>query len=129
MNALALFWVTDSISERSAGPAHPSATGATMDYPVYEMSLAMSSRNKDPGASVDDRVSVNPRHSRQSWSPFVALDRSFRTLFVREPPPHESGTIDVEVSFLSSIDPCTVTEVGNTDRDPHRDKCRCFYFS
>ena len=99
MNALALFWVTDSISERSAGPAHASVTNATLDYPVYEMSLAMSSRNKDPGASIDERISVNRRHSRQSWSPFVALDRSFRALFVREPTPtHETGTMDLEVS-------------------------------
>jgi len=98
VNALALFWVTDPISERSAGPPQPSTTNATLDYPVYEMSLAMSSRNKDTGTSTGEIVSVNRRHSRQSWSPFVVLDRSFRTLFVRELPRHESGAIDVEVS-------------------------------
>ena len=98
MNALALFWVTDSVSERSEGPAHPSVTNATLDHPVYEMSLAMSSRNKDTGTFMDEMVPVNHRHSRLSWSPFVALDRGFRAMFVREPPPHETGTIDVEVS-------------------------------
>lgn len=95
MNAVALFWVTDSLSERSAGA--PSGVNGTLDRPVYEMSSGGSARHKDPGTSINDMVSVNNRHSRHSRSPFSALDRSFRTLFVRESAPHEA-TVDVEVS-------------------------------
>lgn len=95
VNALALFWVTDSISERSAaGPR--SGAGGTMDHPVYEMSSERS--HKDTGTSVHEMVSTNRRQSRQSWSPFVALDRGFRVLFVREPEHRETDTVDVEVS-------------------------------
>lgn len=96
MNALALFWVTDSISERSAAGPRSGAT-ATLDHPVYEMSSERSL--KDPGASTEAMVSSSHRQSRQSWAPLAALDRSFRVLFVREPEPRETGTVDVEVSF------------------------------
>lgn len=110
VNALALFWVTDSISERSAGgPA--TGTGATLDHPVYEMSLGASSRHKDPGASIDEMASVNHRHSRQSWSALVALDRGFRMLFVREPTPHDTGTIDLEVSSRVRLIPRVITKL------------------
>lgn len=96
MNALALFWVTDSISERSAaGPPRSGATG-TLDHPVYEMSTERS--HKDPSTSADEVFTTTNRQSRQLWSPFMALDRSFKVLFVREPAPRESGTVDVEVS-------------------------------
>jgi hypothetical protein len=99
VNALALFWVTDSISERSAaGPR----SGATMDHPVYEMSSGGGS-HKDTGTSVHDMVSTTRRQSRQSWSPLVALDRGIRVLFVREPAPRETGTVDVEVSVYGLI--------------------------
>lgn len=102
VNALALFWVTDSISERSAAGPRSGATG-TMDHPVYEMSSERS--HKDTNTSVRDMVSTSrPRQqSRQSWSPFAALDRSFRVLFVREPECRETGTVDVEVSVHSLI--------------------------
>jgi hypothetical protein len=98
VNALALFWVTDSISERSAAVPR---SGATLDHPVYEMSSG-GSHHKDSGVSVDHMVSMDRRQSRQprrSWAPLVALDRSFRVLFVREPAPRETGTVDVEVNF------------------------------
>jgi hypothetical protein len=96
VNALALFWVTDSISERSAAGPRSGAT-ATLDHPVYEMSSERS--HKDPGASTEEMVSSSHRRSRQSWYPLAALDRTFRVLFVREPEPRETGTVDVEVSF------------------------------
>ena len=67
-----------------------------MDHPVYEMS---SSRGKDPGTSIDEMIPASRRQSRQSWLPLVALDRGFRMLFVREPAPRETGTVDVEVGF------------------------------
>lgn len=93
MNALALFWVTDSVSERSAGAQSPSAAGATMDQPVYDMSSERMS-SKGPGTSIEDMVPVSNRRSRQSW-----FDRGVRTLFSREPEPHhETGTLDLEVS-------------------------------
>ena len=110
INALALFWVTDSRSERSTGV--PLTATAVLDHPVYEMSSRMSSRHKDPGASVGELVPTNPRLSRRSWSPLMALDRSFRTMFVREPAPRETGTIDVEVSLRFDWVPCS-TEVKN----------------
>ena len=93
MNALALFWVTDSVSERSAGAPSPSAANGTMDQPVYEMSSERMS-SKGPGTSIEDMVPVSHRRSRQSW-----FDRGVRTLFSRDPEPHhETGTVDVEVS-------------------------------
>ena len=102
MNALALFWVTDSLSERSAGGPPPSGANVTLDHPVYEMSSGSASRHKGTEMSIEEMVPVNHRQSRHpSWSPFVALDRSFRMLFVREPPPNETGTVDVEVSSQS----------------------------
>jgi len=85
---------------------------AALDHPAYEMSSRMSSRHKDPGASIGEVVSTHHRLSRHSWSLLTALDRSFRTLFVRESTPRETGTIDVEVSF-SSAGPPAVTEVEN----------------
>jgi len=95
VNALALFWVTDSISERSA--AGPRSGTGTMDHPVYEMSSGGS--HKAIGTSVHDMVSTTHRQSRRSsWSPFMALDRSFRVLFVREPEHRETGTVDVEIA-------------------------------
>lgn len=99
MNALALFWVTDSQSERSAGGPPPSGANASLDHPVYEMSLGKSSGHKGTDTSIEEMVPVNHRQSRHSWFPLVALDRSFRMLFVREPPPNETGTVDVEVGF------------------------------
>lgn len=96
VNALALFWVTDSASERSAAGPRSGPTG-TMDHPVYEMSSSQRSQ-KDTRTSVHQMVSTSRRQSRRSWSPLVALDRSFRGLFVREPEPRETGTVDVEVS-------------------------------
>lgn len=96
VNALALFWVTDAASERSAAGPRSGAT-ATLDHPVYEMSSERS-HQKDPGASVEDMSSTGHRQSRQSWSPFGALDRGFRVLFVREPAPRETGTLDVEIA-------------------------------
>ena len=51
-------------------------------------------------------VPVNHRQSRHSsWSPFVALDRGFRMLFVREPTPTETATLDLEVSFQFDSSP------------------------
>lgn len=111
MNALALFWVTDSKSERSAGLPPPGAN-ATLDHPVYEMSSEMSSHHKGPPPSLGEMVSTNRRQSLHSWSPLMALDRGFRMLFVREPPPRETSTaLDVEVRF-SSIDPPIMINVG-----------------
>ena len=110
MNALALFWVTDSISERSAGPPPP---GATLDHPVYEMESERSSHHKDPVTSLGGLFSTNPnrRQSRHLWSPLMALDRGFRMVFVREPEPRETGTVDVEVRF-SPIDPPMMINIG-----------------
>lgn len=73
-----------------------------MDHPVYELSSQRS--QKDTGTTVHEMVSTGPRQSRQSWSPFVALDRGFRVLFVREPEPRETGTVDVEVSVHAWFD-------------------------
>ena len=127
VNALALFWVTDSISERSAAGPRSGATG-TMDHPVYEMSSGGS--HKDPGASVHDMVSTPRRHSRNSWSPFNALDRGIRVLFVREPERREADAVDVEVSVHSLINPPrTIVKVENSDCGPHRDQCRHFLSS
>jgi len=70
-----------------------------MDHSVYEMSSERAIRYKDPGASIGEVVSTNHRQSRQSWLPLMAIDRGLRMLFVREPTPRETGTIDVEVSF------------------------------
>jgi hypothetical protein len=96
VNALALFWVTDSISERSAeGPPRSGATG-TLDHPVYEMSTGRS--HKDPSTSTDEMFTTTNRQSRKSWSPFIALDRSLRVLFAREPAPRETGTVDLEIA-------------------------------
>jgi hypothetical protein len=97
VNALALFWVTDSISERSAG-APPTGASATLNHPVYEMTSESSSRQKDRRMSVE-MVRSNHRQSRYSWYPLVTLDRGFRALFVREQTPDPTGTVDVEVSF------------------------------
>ena len=96
MNALTLFWVTDSISERSTG-APPSGPNAVIEPPIYEMSSERFCHHKDTGTAIDEVVFTNHRQSRNSWSPFMALDRSFRTLFVREPAPPEASTVDVEV--------------------------------
>ena len=93
MNALALFWVTDSQSERSAGA--PSGPSVTLD--IDEMS-ERSSRPKGPRTSADGMIPANRRHSHHSSSVLVALDRGFRMLFVREPVPPETGTVDLEVS-------------------------------
>ena len=116
MNALALFWVTDSISERSAG------TNAVMDHPVYEMSSERISRHKDPSASAGQVSSTNHRRSRISWSPFVAVDRGFRKLFDREPATRETGTLDVEVSFSIGLSHAPSQRPGITDRSPHRNE-------
>ena len=120
MNALALFWVTDSVSERSAGA--PSAVNATTDQPVYEMSSERIS-SKGPGTSIEDMTPVTHRQSRQSW-----FDRGVRMLFSREPElHHETGTIDVEVSSQFDFFPVRLLRLKNTDRDPHRDERRhCF---
>lgn len=104
MNALALFWVTDSISERSAGAR--SGVNATMEHPVYEMSSERASSHKGPAASIEEMVPVTHRQSRQSWLP-MALDRNFRTLFSREPPTRETATIDVEVSSQPNRSLCS----------------------
>lgn len=93
MNAVALFWVTDSQSERSAGA--PSGPSVTLD--VDEMS-DRSSRRKGPRTSEDGMIPANHRHSHHSSSLLVAFDRGFRMLFVREPVPRETGTVDLEVS-------------------------------
>lgn len=118
MNALALFWVTDSISERSAA-APPSGANAVMDHPVYEMSSDRATRHKDPDASIGEAVSTNHRQSSQSWSPLIAIDRGLRTLFVREPAPRETGTIDVEVSFQFDRSPAQLPRSRISDRGPH----------
>ena len=94
MNALALFWVTDSVSERCAAGPRSGATGTT-EHPVYEMSSERS-HHKD---TVDETDSRGHQRARPSWSPLMALDWGFRVLFVRESAPRESGTMDVEVSF------------------------------
>ncbi|KAF9650644.1 hypothetical protein BDM02DRAFT_3111949 [Thelephora ganbajun] len=96
VNALALFWVTDSRSERTAGPT-PSGANRTLDH-VYEMSPEVSSHDKDPGTSIDQMISANHRQSHHSWSPLVALDQGFRMLFLREPAPRETSTLDVEIA-------------------------------
>jgi len=95
VNALALFWVTDPKSERSAGA--PSGPNVTLDDAIDEMS-ERSSRPKGPRTSADGIIPTNQRHSHHSPSLLVALDRSFRMLFVREPVPRETGTVDLEVS-------------------------------
>ena len=95
MNALALFWVTDSASERSAG-APPSGPNMTLDR-IEEMS-ERSSHHKGPRTSTDGMIPANHRNSHHSSSLLVALDRGFRMLFVRESAPRESGTVDFEVS-------------------------------
>lgn len=102
MNALALFWVTDSVSERSAAGPRSGATG-TMDHPVYELSSRGS--HKDTGTSVHEMVTTTRRQSRRSWSPFVAIDRGLKGLFVREPERRETGTVDVEVSVHGLTSP------------------------
>ena len=122
MNALALFWVTDSVSERSAGA--PSTTAnATMDHPGYEMSSGRIS-SKGPGTSVEDMVPVSNRHSRQSW-----FDRSVRVLFSRGSEPQEAETIDLEVSSRSDLSPVQPPKLKIPDRGPHRDERRYFFSS
>ena len=116
MNALALFWVTDSLSERSAGGPNMTGASVTLAHPVYEMSSRIS---KDPGSSFMEVVPPNHRQSRSSWFPMAALDRSFRTMFVREPPPKETGTVDVEVSPQLDRYPARSLRPRNSDRNPH----------
>ena len=99
MNALALFWVTDSISERSAG-GPPSGPNVTLDYAIDEMS-ERSSRPKGPRMSADGMIPADHRHSHHSSSLLVALDRGFRMLFVREQVPRDTATVDLEVSPYS----------------------------
>ena len=119
MNALALFWVTDSVSERSA-VTPPSGTNAVMDHPVYEMSSERATHHKDPGASIGQAIS-NHRQSRQSWLPLMAVDRGLRMLFVRdrETAPRETGTIDVEVSFWFDWSHAQLPRSRISDRNPH----------
>ena len=116
MNALALFWVTDSLSERSVGA--PTGTNVTQGPPIYEISQG-SSRHKDPGLSIDEMVLVNHRQSRYSWSPFMALDRGFKTMFSREPAPRETGTVDFEVSSRFDRSPAQPSRLKNSDCGPH----------
>jgi len=115
VNALALFWVTDSVSERSAAGNRSGATG-TMDHPVYEMSLERS--HKDSGTSVHEMVPTGRRQSRQSWSPLVALDRGFRVLFVREPERRGTGTVDLEIAVHTE----TNVDISSIHQDPKTDK-------
>jgi len=93
VNALALFWVTDSISERTAG-APPSGPNVTLDHAIDEMS-ERSSRPKGSRTSTDGMIPTDHRHSS---SLLVALDRGFRMLFVREPVPPETGTVDFAIT-------------------------------
>ncbi|KAF9792594.1 hypothetical protein BJ322DRAFT_59391 [Thelephora terrestris] len=125
VNALALFWVTDSISERSA--AGPRSGAGTLDHPVYEMSSERS--HKDTGESTEEMVPTNHRRSRQSWSPLVALDRTFRVLFVREPAPRETDTVDVEIAVHTE----TNVDISSLHESPHlytkKGKAKTFQFT
>ena len=131
MNALALFWVTDSVSERSTAPP-PLETNAVMDHPAQEMPSEGVSRRKSqgPGAESIEVVSTtNHRQWRQSWSPLMAVDRGLRILFFREPAPRETGTVDVEVGFQFDWSPAQSPRSNISDRGPHRNERRHLFFS